>query len=88
MSEIKKIRVTKNFENSLKHVKDKKIFERLKKQLQKIKDNPEVGKPLRNILKGERTVYIKPYRLIYKVDDKFIYLLRFQHRKEAYRSGI
>ncbi|MGR3310886.1 MAG: type II toxin-antitoxin system RelE family toxin [Candidatus Brocadiales bacterium] len=47
-----------------------------------------MGKPLGNILKGERTIYIKPYRLIYKVDGEIIYLLRFQHRKEAYKAGM
>ena len=87
MASIKRVRATERFEHNLKQVKDRKIIERVKKQLEKIRDNPEIGKPLRNVLKGERSVYIKPYRLVYKVEGKILYLLRFMHRKHVYRRG-
>jgi len=40
---------------------------------------------LRYDLKGERTVYVKPYRLIYAYQETVLYLLRFEHRKEVYK---
>ncbi|MEM7826040.1 MAG: type II toxin-antitoxin system RelE/ParE family toxin [Candidatus Aenigmatarchaeota archaeon] len=82
---IKEVIWTQKFEDELKKVKDTAIKERIKKQIEKIIKNPEVGKPLRFKLKGERTVYIKPYRLIYSVIGDKLYLLRFEHRKKVYR---
>ncbi len=69
-----------DFKKADKSVKDKAI-----KQIDKIISDPEIGKPLRHDLKGERTVYIKPFRIIYSYFDNSIYFLRFRHRKEVYR---
>jgi len=82
---IKEVIWTKKFEDEFKRVKNTVIKKRIKKQIEKIIKNPEVGKPLRFELKGERTVYIKPYRLIYSVIGDKLYLLRFEHRKKVYR---
>lgn len=57
--------------------------EKLKKQINKILENPEVGKPLR-YLRGERTIYLKPFRLIYALNDDELVLLKFEHRKSVY----
>lgn len=76
---------THRFEDEFKKVKDNTIKERIKKQIKKIVKNPKVGKPLRFGLKGERTVYINPYRLIYSTIGDKLYLLRFEHRKKVYR---
>ena len=72
------------FKNEIKKIKDNAVKERIKKQIAKIVNNPEIGKPLRHELKGERTMYIKPYRLIYSVVGDTIYILRFEHRKDVY----
>jgi mRNA-degrading endonuclease RelE of RelBE toxin-antitoxin system len=85
MVEIKEIIWTQKFEDEFKKVKDASVKERVKKQIEKIIINPEVGKPLRFGLKGERTVYIKPFRLIYSFIHDKLYLLRFEHRKKVYR---
>jgi addiction module RelE/StbE family toxin len=84
MVEIKFIIPTEKFEKEFKKIKDKGLKEKLKKQIVKIIENPDFGKPLRYNLKGERTVYVKPYRLIYKVEGDKLILLRFEHRKEVY----
>jgi mRNA-degrading endonuclease RelE of RelBE toxin-antitoxin system len=76
---------TEEYERNTKHIKDKKTKERIKKQIKKIIEKPEVGKPLMHDLKGERSVHIKPFRLIYTVDNDKLILLRFEHRKEAYK---
>ncbi len=54
------------------------------KQVQKIIQNPEIGKPLRYDLKGERTIYVKPFRIIYTFSNNTLYFLRFEHRKNVY----
>lgn len=75
---------TDNFKKEVQKIKDRSVKERVKKQIIKVINNPDIGKPLRFDLKGERTIYIKPYRLIYSTSGDIIYLLRFEHRKEVY----
>ena len=82
---IKTIIYTKKFENNIRLIKDRRIKERIEKQIKKIIENPETGKPLRFDLKGEKTVYIKPFRLLYTVDKDKLILLRFLHRKDVYK---
>tara|TARA_Y100000310_G_scaffold345258_1_gene463176 strand:+ start:4004 stop:4246 length:243 start_codon:yes stop_codon:yes gene_type:complete len=69
----------------IKNTKRLNAFERLKleKQVKKIIKNPEVGKPL-HYKRGERSLYIKPFRLIYAVNGENIFLLKFDHRKRVY----
>lgn len=73
------------FKKEVSKIKDSKLKEKLKKQIQNIVESPELGKPLRYDLKGERTVYVKPYRLIYAYQGTVLYLLRFEHRKKVYK---
>ena len=81
---IEKVILTQKYEEDIKHIKDSLLKERIKKQIKKIIERPDMGKPLRYSLKGERTVYIKPYRLIYSTVGNTLILLRFEHRKDAY----
>ena len=76
---------TKKFERELRKLKDGAMKNRAKEQVKKIIENPEAGKPLRFVLKGERSVYVSPYWLIYAVQGETLYLLRFEHRKTVYR---
>lgn len=46
-------------------IKDGLLKERIKKQIRKILENPEVGKPLRFSRQGTREVYVAPFRLSY-----------------------
>ena len=74
---------TEKFEREAKKA-DNSIKEKIKKQMKKIIENPHIGKPLRYDLKGERTVYIKPFRIIYSFSNNTVYFLRFEHRKGVY----
>ncbi|MEK6854984.1 MAG: type II toxin-antitoxin system RelE/ParE family toxin [Nanoarchaeota archaeon] len=74
---------TEKFEREFKKA-DASIKEKIKKQLKKIIENPEIGKPLKYDLKGERTIYIRPFRIIYSFSNNTIYFLRFEHRKNVY----
>jgi len=57
--------------------------DKLEKQIKKIIKNPKVGKPLK-YKRGERSLYVKPFRLIYAVRDNQIILLKLGHRKNIY----
>jgi len=63
---------------------DNTIKEKVKKQIRKIIDNPEIGKPMRYVRKGTRELYVKPFRLSYSyiVEDKKIVLLDLYHKDE------
>ncbi len=84
MVEIKAIVYTEKFERDVRKIRDSALKEKLGKQISKITENPEFGKPLRYGLKGEWTIYVKPYRLIYAVQGDRLILLRFEHRKNVY----
>jgi len=74
---------TEKFEKEIKKL-DNFIKKKVAKQIEKIINNPEIGKPLRYNLKGERTVYVKPFRIIYSFFNNTLYFLRFEHRKNVY----
>ncbi len=76
---------TEKFERELKKIKDRNVKGRVKKQVEKIIENPETGQPLRFELRGERSIQISPYRLIYVVEGDTVYLLRFEHRETVYQ---
>ena len=60
------------------------LRQKLEKQIKKILENSFVGKPLK-YSRGERTIYIKPFRLIYAIRGEEIILLKFEHRKSVYK---
>ena len=84
MVDIKEIVYTQKFERDVRKLRDGLLKERLGKQVRKIAEDPESGKPLRYGLKGERTIRIAPYRLIYAIQGDRLVLLRFEHRKSVY----
>lgn len=75
---------TDDFERSVKKIRDSLLKERVKSQIRKIISHPDVGKPLRFQRKGERSVRIPPFRLIYAVEGSTIYFLDFGKRDEIY----
>jgi len=84
MEEIKEIVWTEKFEKEFKKIRDRVVQDRIEKQIKKIRENPDFGKPLRHDLKGERTIRISHFRLIYSVIGDKLYLLRFEHRNHVY----
>jgi mRNA-degrading endonuclease RelE of RelBE toxin-antitoxin system len=84
MSYITEVIETDLFAGEVAKVRDGKTLERLRKQIEKIIDAPTIGKPLRYDMRDSRTVYIKPYRLIYSVNGTCLCLMRFEHRKTVY----
>ena len=73
-----------NFKRAISKIKDQSIKSRIEKLLFKIKDNPEIGKPMKHNRKGTRELYIQPYRLSYAYDKlkNIAVILDFYHKDE------
>jgi len=74
----------KRFEHTIKKIKDQGLKDRVKKQITKVVENPEIGKPMRFTRKDTREVYVPPFRLSYtylKEEDKIIFL-ELYHKDE------
>lgn len=72
------------FEDTIKKIKDELVKIKIKKQIAKIIENPEIGKPMRFNRKGTREVYVSPYRLSYifiKEENKIV-ILNLYHKDE------
>ncbi len=72
------------FKEIFSKIKDNLLRERIVKQIEKVKINPEVGKPMKNIRRGTRELYVKPFRLsyIYLPSEQKVVLLNFYHKDE------
>ena len=71
-----------NFLKRIRKIKDNSVKEHIKKQIKKIIENPETGKPMRNVRKKTREVYLRSFRLSYvyiKNENKIIFL-DFYHK--------
>jgi mRNA-degrading endonuclease RelE of RelBE toxin-antitoxin system len=65
-------------------IKNAALKDKVKKQVEKILNNPEIGKPMRYGRKGSRELYVSPYRLAYayiKEENKVIFL-ELYHKDE------
>ncbi len=62
-----KIKETNKFQG-IKSKLDKNYLIRLEKLIQKIIQNPEIGKPMMYERKDTREVYLKPFRVSYTYD--------------------
>ena len=73
-----------NFKNTFFNIKDNSLKQKIIKQIEKIKGNPNVGKPMRYDRKGTREIYIRPFRLsyLYLVKEKIVYVLDLYHKKK------
>ncbi len=65
------------FKKGFKKINNAANKDKLKKQIKKIIENPETGKPMRYGRKGTRELYIQPYRISYaflEKENKIIFL--------------
>lgn len=79
-----RIEYEKDFLKIISKIKDQTFKTKIKKQIEKILENPEIGKPMRYSRKGTREIYIKPYRLAYAYissENKIIFL-ELYHKDE------
>ena len=79
-----RIEEANNFTKIIDKIKDNSLKIKIQKQINKIIENPEIGKPMRYNRKGTREVYVNPFRLSYaylQKENKII-LLDFYHKDE------
>jgi mRNA interferase RelE/StbE len=67
--------------------KDKKLYFHLINAIETLKFYPYQGKKLKGVLKGDYSLRVGNYRIIYTIyKDKFmVYIIDLGHRKEIYR---
>ena len=73
-----------DFQKTFSKIKDNSLKEKLIKQFSKIRENPEIGKPMQYYRKGTREVYVPPFRLSYAYvpeEEKIIFLALY-HKDE------
>jgi len=74
-----------NFKNIFGRIKDNLLKIRVKKQIAKIIENPEVGKPMMYGRKGTRELYIPPFRISYlyiKHENRIVFSNLYHKRKQ------
>lgn len=66
--------------------KDKSLYQRVIHKIIEISKNPELGKPLRNVLKGKRRIQVGSFVLFYSMDknNEIVTFLEFEHHDNAY----
>lgn len=83
---VERVKIDKTrLDNALKHIKDRNLKIKIFKHIEKIINNPEIGKPMMYTRKGTREVYIPPFRLSYlylKEENKIIFLDLYHKDKQ------
>tara|TARA_Y100000034_G_C6527709_1_gene227316 strand:+ start:203 stop:457 length:255 start_codon:yes stop_codon:yes gene_type:complete len=75
------------FKKEIERIKDGALKERVKKQIRKIIESPEIGDFLSYDFKNKRKMYVHPFRIIYFYDKEkdLIKFLDFDKRKNVYK---
>ena len=74
------------FNNNFKRLtrKDKVLKKRIYRKMMEICNNPYIGKPMRNVLKGTRRVHIGHIVIVYEVIGEVIFFLNIDHHDKSY----
>ncbi len=67
---------------------DRRLFDRVNRSLDRLVDQPEVGKPLVGPLAGHRSLRVGPLRIIYRTEPRSggVFVLDIAPRGGAYRD--
>lgn len=84
MEETMEIIFSDEFKKDFKKIKDKTTRIKIIKQLKKLAEMPEAGKPLMYNLKNHRSIRIAPFRIIYRLENDKIIINCFDHRASVY----
>lgn len=73
-----------SFERTIRKIKDNQTKDRIKVQIIRIVNDPDIGKPMRYSRKHTREVYIPPFRLSYCYDSRkdILVFLALYHKDE------
>ncbi len=71
-----------NLVRTISKIKDREVQKSIKNKIKKIIENPDLGKPMRNVRKGTREIYIGHFRLSYTHNNETIEFLDLYHKDE------
>lgn len=76
------------FERALRYwkKKDSRIFQSISSKIEHIIREPEIGKPLRNVLKSRRRIHVGPFVLLYEFRYDELRFLDFDHHDRIYKK--
>jgi mRNA interferase RelE/StbE len=66
---------------------DRRLFERVLNKIESLQSSPREGKPLVRNHRGEFSLRVGNYRVVYELDEpsRTVFVLTIKHRKNAYR---
>ncbi len=73
-----------DFRKEFKKIKDKTTRLRIIRQIKKLENEPESGKPLKYELRNHRSLRVAPFRVIYRLAEDKIIINCFDHRSDVY----
>ena len=82
------IELAKEAESDLEslHKSDRKLFMRILSKIESLSENPRSGKPLVGNHKGEFSLRLGNYRIVYEIDTlkHVVFVLTVKHRRHVY----
>jgi mRNA interferase RelE/StbE len=63
---------------------DRRLLVRIVNKIESLQEEPRAGKPLVGNHKGEFSLRIGDYRIVYELAGHVVYILTVKHRKQAY----
>jgi len=65
---------------------DRKLFNRILRKIESLSESPGEGKPLVGNHKGEFSLRVGNYRIVYEIENAkhIVYILTVKHRKHVY----
>ena len=66
--------------------KDVRMFQSMASQIDKIIREPEIGKPLRHVLKSRRRIHIGSFVLVYEFHNDELRFIDFDHHDRIYKK--
>jgi mRNA interferase RelE/StbE len=82
------IKLAKEAESDLEslHKSDRKLFMRILSKIESLSEHPRIGKPLVGNHKGEFSMRLGNYRIVYELDaaSHIVFILTVKHRKHVY----
>lgn len=68
------------------HKSDRKLFMRILSKIESLSENPRSGKPLVGNHKGEFSLRVGSYRIVYELEaaSHIVFVLTVKHRKHVY----
>ncbi len=80
-----KIKYSKKYIKSYQKIKDQQTRIEINKKVNRLIEEHNYKKRLKNVLKGKQNFRVKKFRIVYKVKGEEIEMCYIKHRKIAYK---